>query len=199
MGLPYKRHNVGGSYQGLDSPEYLQLNPNGRIPTLQDGDHVLYESNAIIRYLCRIYGKGTILPDSEQQIAIADQWMEWYKTTPYPKYIDLFWAIVRTEPALRNEEQIAKLAKEVAALLTVLDQHLSKNNYVLGNEFSMGDIPLGALMHRYFCLDVERPPFTNIMGWYDLLCEREAYKEHVMFKFGSNPAEWYRYEMAPEA
>ena len=132
IGIPYLRHDVGGSFGGLDTSEYLAMNPNARIPTIKDGSQILFESNAIIRYLCRHYGQGTLQPESEAQVSVADQWMEWYKTTPYPKYIDVFWAIVRTEPALRDKDKISKLAEEVASSLNILDQHLATYTYVGG-------------------------------------------------------------------
>ena len=194
IGIPYIRYDVGGSFGGLDTSEYLAMNPNGRIPTIKDGSHILFESNAIIRYLCRRYGQGTLQPESEAQVSVADQWIEWYKTTPYPKYIDLFWAIVRTEPALRDKDKISKLSEGVASSLNILDQHLATHTYVLGDNISMGDVPLGALAHRYFRLDVERPELPNVEVWYKRLCQRKAYQEHVMFEFGSNPAEWYHFE-----
>jgi len=88
--IPYIRHDTGGSFGGTRTPEYLATNPNGRIPTLRDGDFVLWESNAIVRYLCRRYdGQGALPPRSEEGYALTDQWMDWHKTTLYPPCIDL--------------------------------------------------------------------------------------------------------------
>ena len=109
MNIVHRRHDVGGSFGGVDTPEYLAMNPNGRIPTISDDGFVVWESNAIVRYLSRRYGKGTLWPESEQLCTIADQWMEWFKTTAYPLYIELFWAVVRTEPAHRDQSAIASL------------------------------------------------------------------------------------------
>ena len=100
--IPHVRHDVGGSFGGTKTPEYLAMNPNARVPTIKDGGFILWESNAIVRYLCRRYDKsGLLLPPSEEGYALADQWMDWLKTTLYPAYVELFWAIVRTEPAVR--------------------------------------------------------------------------------------------------
>ena len=98
------------SGEPTDTADYLAMNPNGRIPTIRDGDFVLWESNAIVRYLCRRYDRSNILlPETEEGYALADQWMDWHKTTLYPPYIDLVWALVRTEPAVRDRGRIAAL------------------------------------------------------------------------------------------
>lgn len=194
LGLPHVRHDVGGSFGGLDAPAFLAMNPNGRIPTIDDDGFILWESNAIVRYLSRRYGQGSLLPDTEQDRAFADQWMEWFKTTPYPDYIDLFWAIVRTEPALRDRDSIAALARTVGDRLRVLDAHLARHPYIVGQRLTMADIPFGPLVYRYVNLDVERPDLPNMTAWYERLCTRPAFQDHVMFPFGSEPAEWYGLE-----
>lgn len=197
LGLEHERRDVGGSFGGVTTPDFLAMNPNGRIPVLEDDGFVLWESNAIVRHLCRHYGAGRLLPVDERGCALADQWMDWYKTTAYPDYIDLFWAIVRTEPPLRDPARIARLARSLGAALRILDAHLADRDHVLGDALTMADIPLGALVHRYFSLAVERHELTHVQAWYQRLCERPAYRQHVMFAFGDRPAEWYRLEMQP--
>lgn len=193
--IPHVRQNVGGSFGGTDEPEYLAMNPNGRIPTIKDGEFVLWESNAIVRYLCRRYDSaGLLLPASEQGYALADQWMDWYKTTLYPAYIDLTWAIVRTEPAVRDPERIAKFRKATEEPLAILDHQLSKAGFVVGDRLTMADIPFGALAYRYFQLEIEGPSFPHIHAWYSRLLDRPQYRTHVAFPFGRNPGEWYRFE-----
>ncbi len=191
LDLPYVRHDVGGSFAGVDTAEYLAMNPNGRIPTIDDDGFILWESNAIVRYLCGRYGAGSLSPETAKRRAIADQWMDWHKTTAYPDYINLFWAIVRTEPAHRDPGTIATLTKSLGESLKILDAHLAVDTYVAGDALTMADIPLGSAIHRYFNLDIERPALPNVTAWYHRLCDRSAYQEHVMFPFGSKPAEWY--------
>lgn len=196
--IPHRRHDVGGSFEGTRTPDYLALNPNGKIPTLRDGTFVLWESNAIVRYLCRRYDKSNrLLPPTEETYALADQWMDWYKTTLYPPYIDLFWAIVRTEPALRNEALIADRHRTTQSALQVLDDHLAETSFVVADRFTMADVPMGSLIYRYFSLEIDRPEFPGIDAWYKRLSERPAYQKHVMFQVGTNPGEWYQYEREP--
>lgn len=195
LGIDCIRHDVGGSFGGTGTSKYLKMNPNGRIPTIRDGSFILWESNAIVRYLCRRYDKtGHLLPQTVEDCAIADQWMDWHKTTLYPPCIDLIWSIVRTEPAVRDFGKIRRLRSKTEEALAILDNHLGNSSHVLGNSLSMADIPLGALYHRYRKLEIDRPGFERIDTWYRRLCQRPAYVEHVMFPFGTNPGEWYRLE-----
>ncbi len=191
LNIAHRRHDVGGSFGGVDTAAYLALNPNGRIPTIRDDGFVLWESNAIVRYLCRRYGQGGLWPADDRLCAVADQWMEWFKTTAYPPYIQLFWAIVRTEPALRDRGAIARLSASLGDALRILEAQLARQPYVAGDALSMADIPYGPLAHRYLNLDIERPELPKMAEWYDRLCERPAFREHVAFPFGRNPAEWY--------
>jgi glutathione S-transferase len=199
MNLKYVRHDVGGSFAGVDTEDYLAKNPNGKIPTISDNGFILWESNAIVRYLCNRYGAGGLSPADPERRAYADQWMDWHKTTLYPHYIEFFWSIVRTEPMLRDPTKIATLARLTRLDLKVLDQHLESQEYVAGDSLTMADIPLGAAAYRLLHIEipadlpVEIPQFQfpNIEAWYRRLTVRPAYQEHVMFRFGRNPGEWY--------
>jgi glutathione S-transferase len=194
LALPHVRHDVGGSFGGLDTPAYRAMNPNGRIPTVRDNGQIVWESNAIVRHLSRRYGRGSLLPDGEQDYSTADQWMDWHKTTVYPPSIELFWAIVRTEPAHRRPGRIARLAEAAGRALGVLEDHLAHRAYILADRLTMADIPFGPMIHRYLALDIARPGLPHIEAWYDRLCIRPAFREHVMFPYGGTPAEWYRLE-----
>lgn len=195
LDILHARHDVGGSFGGTSAVGYLAMNPNGRIPTIKDGDFVLWESNAIIRYLCRRYDPmGLLLPGTDEEYALADQWMDWHKMSLYPAYIELFWAIVRTEPVIRDRARIATFQKATEDALAILDGHLSKSDFTVGNRLTMADIPFGALVYRYLNLEIDRPAFSHIATWHSRLLERSAFQEHVAFPFGTNPGEWYRLE-----
>ena len=194
--LPYKLKLAGGSFGQLDTEEYATINPNRMIPSIRDGDFPLWESHTIIRYLCSTYSKGALCPDDMQARATADQWMEWSGTRAFDPVIQLFFATVRTTPASRDFSLITKHNNEAAAVLSILDAHLDNHKYVAGNNFTMGDIPLGAVAYRYFNIDVERPHLPNLEAWYARLCERPAYQKHVMRFFGTNPQEWQALEAA---
>lgn len=199
LDIDYRLKLAGGSFGHLDTPAYAEINPNRMIPAIRDGDFALWESNAIIRYLCAQYGEGTLSPEDIRQRAIADQWMEWCQTRAFPPVIQAFFATVRTDPAKRDQSTIDAHAAEAAKMMTLLDAHLSGQDHVAGAQFTMADIPLGAVAYRYFNIDIERPALPAVQAWYGRLCERPAYQRHVMRFFGTNPNEWQALERASAA
>jgi len=196
VGVEWELKLAGGSFGQLDTPEFAAMNPNRMIPTIRDGDFALWESNSIIRYLCNRYAKGTLSPDSIDRRASADQWMEWCQTRAFPPVIQAFFATVRTEPEKRDAALIAHHVGEAAKVLPILEAHLVGRDFILGDDFTMADIPLGCVAYRYYNLDIERPPLPNIEAWYRRLQDRSAYQQHVMRFFGTNPNEWQALERA---
>jgi len=196
LGLEHVRHNIGGSFGGDDTEAYARLNPNRLIPTIDDDGFVLWESMAITRYLCRRYGLGTLCPSDDRQAALADQWMDWYKSSLTPSLMPIFVNLVRTPQDQRNEEVIKRCTAATIGYLELLDRHLQGRSYILGEHFSMGDIPLGAMLYKYYNLAIERPAMPNLEAWYARLCERPAYQRHAMIPFGSSPQEWLALEKA---
>ena len=194
LNLDYKRHNVGGSFGGLKNEDYKKLNPNLYIPTIKDGNFVLWESYAIIRYLSKKYGYGSLWPKDICEAALADQWIEWFQETLMPKLFPIFWNKVRVSENDRDNNKIEEMVKNLNSIMEILEKQLDGKNYIIGDSFTMGDIPVGAGMFKYFELDITRPSFPNIEKWYSKLCQREAYKEHAMNKFGTNPNEWLEIE-----
>ena len=196
LGLACRRHDVGGSFGGLDTPAFRALNPNGRIPVLDDDGFVLWESNAIIRYLAEAYGEGGLGPRDARERALNDPGMQWYKTSLYPPLIALYQSFIWTEPEARDAGRMEQLARTVADLLRVPEGVLRHQDYLVGEEFGIGDIPLGAALYRYVSLPVHRPRLEGVERWYARLCERPAYRTWVMRPFGLTPAEFLALERA---
>lgn len=196
LGLDYTLQLAGGSFGKLGTPEYAQINPNRMIPAIRDGDFALWESLSIVRYLCDRYGADGLSPAEPQARAVADQWMEWSASKAFMPVIYLFFATVRTQPGDRDPAKITALRDEAHAALNILDGHLARNTYVCGDNFTMGDIPLGCVAYRYFNVNVDRPPLPHVEAWYQRLTERPAYRDHVMRHFGTNPDEWAALEKA---
>ena len=194
LGLEHVRHNVGGSFGGLDSDEYGNLNPNRLVPTIVDDGFVLWESYAIIRYLCRQYGSGSLWPEDPRQVALADQWMEWTSSRFMGTFFPAFWNIIRTPKEKQDSEKVSTAAKDTGVLLQIIERQLQGNDYLIGDALTMADIPLGSMMFKYFNLPIERPSLPNIERWYARLSERPAYSEHAMKPFGTSPEEWLEIE-----
>lgn len=194
VGVDHVLRVCGGSFGGLDTPEFGRMNPNRQIPTINDNGFVLWESHAIVRYLAEMYGKGTLCPNDPREKAIADQWMDWCKSLAFPTVFPLFWMTVRTPVKDREPAKIEDQAVKAGKLLAILDERLSQVPYVAGNRFSMGDIPLGAVAYRYYNVQVSRPSLPHMEAWYARLCERPAFQKHVMNFFGTTPEEWNELE-----
>jgi len=180
MGLQAERIDAGGHYGGLDTEEFRAMNPNGRVPVLEDDGFVLYESHAITRHLARLHGAGTLLPDDEAGIALADQWMDWCGTTLAPAFVPLFWEAVRKPPSQRSAERLAELAAKAGETYRIVDARLAAAPYLCTQRLTMGDIPVAATLYRYFDLDVERPALPALERWYEKLAERPAYRSTIM-------------------
>lgn len=196
LGLEYRLQLAGGSFGKLDTEAYSRINPNRMIPAIRDGDFALWESLAIVRYLCDRYGAGGLSPSDIRTRAIADQWMEWSASRAFTPVIQLFFATVRTRPEARDPDRIARLRDEAHDVLTILDDHLANRDFVCGESFTMGDIPLGCVVFRYFNVEVERPALPNVEAWYRRLATRPPYADHVMRHFGTNPDDWVALEKA---
>jgi len=196
--IDYQRHSIGTQDGDLETEEYKSLNPNSKIPTIRDNGFVMWESHAIIRYLARQYGLGTLYPDDPQKAAMSDQWMTWSTDSFMGTFFPVFWQLVRTEESERDYKKIAEMAKQSSEILQILEDHLVKNNFVAGEQFTYGDIPLGVLIHKYFVLDIERPSLPGIEAWYERLSIREPFQEHAMQPFGNSPSEFFELQAQGE-
>ena len=185
LGIAYERIDAGGAHGVTDTAGYLAMNPNGRVPTGEDDGCVLWESNAIVRYLSAKHGRGTLCPDDPQHYAEADRWMDWQAATVGAFMRPLIITMFRTQPADRVQAIAESQMAEAGRYWAMLDARLTDSAYVVGDTLTMGDIPLGCYAWRWFSADAERPALANLEEWYRRLCDRPAYAEHVMIPMAS--------------
>lgn len=178
MGVPYDRRDMAGKYGFTD--EYLAMNPNRVVPTIDDDGFILWESNACFRYLAAKHGVGTLWPEDLQVRGNADRWMDWATTTAWMVLRPAFHQLIRTAPEQQDLNAVGEAARLTSEHLATLDNWLAGRDFVCGDEFTMGDIPLGIAVYRWYALDIERAERPNVRAWYERLCERLGYKEHVM-------------------
>ncbi len=176
------RVDIGGAFGGNDTSEYLAKNPNGLVPTMEDGELVLWESQAIVRYLAERYGAVPWYPASVENRARANQWMDWYQTTLHAPMTTVFWQLIRTAAEDQNPEAIDKAVALAASHFAKLDDHLGDRDYLLGDQPSMADIPVGCSAYRWFNLDVTRPAMPKLEAWFDRLIARPGYQDHVVME-----------------
>lgn len=180
MGVPYKRIDAGGAFGVVSTPEYRKLNPNGLVPTLDDDGFVLWESNAIVRYLAAKHGHGGLSPGDPHTRALADQWMDWQVSLFWPTIRALFMGLVRTPEAERDHKAIENSRVKTADVLGVLESHLASRAFLAGDALTIGDIPMGCSIWRWMALPIERPKLPNVERWFGALTHRPAYKKIVM-------------------
>lgn len=186
LGLEVERLDVGGTFGGTDTPDYLAMNPMGLVPTLQDGDVTLFESCAITRYLAAQYGDGSFWPTDPALRADLDKWAEWTKGTLARTVIyEIFWTLVRTPKADRDMNAFAASVKTLGKMVALLDSRLEGKSFLGGDNLSFADIIVGHLLYRYYTLDFERAPTAHLDAYYNRLTQRPAYAEHVMVDYSS--------------
>jgi glutathione S-transferase len=179
LGLEHERIDAGGAFGKLDTPEYGAMNPNRKIPTLQDGDVVVWESNACVRYLAARYGAGSLWPEDPARRALSDVWMDWQQTTIQPDMNPIFWNLVRIPEPQRDMAAVKAAAQRIGPSWQILDRRLADRRFVAGDTLTMGDIPVGCHWWRYANLAVEKPPLPNVERWGKELQERDGYRREV--------------------
>ena len=179
LGLKYERVNAGMEHGVTKTPEYLKMNPNSLVPTIEDDGLVLWESHTIVRYLAAKHGAGSLWPADPGARADVDRWMDWAFTLQGAMR-NVFWGLIRTPPGKRDLNAIEEARKRSIELVSgVLEKSLDGRKFVGGERFTMGDIPLGCELQRYMRVPIERPRLPNVEAYFERLRERPAYVKNV--------------------
>ncbi len=176
LGLPYERIDTGGAF-GMDAA-YVAKNPNRLIPTIDDGDFTLWESNAILRYLADT-NDVALWGNTPRERALADRWMDWQFTYAEAQR-DAFVNLVRKAPEDRDMDAVARSAAACAKQVAILEDALGRAPWLSGAQFGIGDVPMGVYIHTWFALPIERPAMPQVADWYARLQTRPGYAPHVM-------------------
>lgn len=177
LGLDFERHDVGGLF-GMDAA-YLAKNPNALIPTIEDGDVTLWESNAILRYLAAKHGGDRFWPADPASRAVGDKWMDW-QISYADAQRDAFFNLVRRAPDERDSAAMTASAERCAKQMTILNDALAVSPWLSGQDFGVGDVPMGVYVHTWFSLAIDRPPLLHVEDWYARIKARPGYAEQVM-------------------
>jgi len=184
LGLAYRHVELGGGFGGLDDAGFMAMNPHGRVPVIDDGGTVVWESHAILRYLAARYGAPAFWSQDAAERSHADRWMDWSQTVLQPDFLNgVFWGFYRTPEAQRNAARVKAKIAQTGRDLAMLDRLLEDRAYLLGEALSLADITAGTALFRYFNIDIARPKLANVERWYERLTARQAYRRHVMIPF----------------
>ena len=185
LNLAYERIDAGFVYGLVDTTAYLSMNPNGTVPTLQDGsDPPLWETGAILRYLANTYATGEFWPADRIGRASVDKWAEWSKMNIALNFTaPVFWRVVRTPPSKQDPAAIREALRALDRFLDIAETRLSVWPYLAGEHFTLADIQFGHCLFRYFDIDIERTQHRYVRRYYDALTARPAFQEHVMLAY----------------
>jgi len=181
LDLAYRRIDAGMAFGRNHDPDYLAMNPNARVPTLVDGDFVLWESNSIMRYLVLAYGKRSpIYPEAPKVRAGVDRWLDWTLSTLQPVDRPVFWALVRTPADQRDMVAIQKDADAEAVQWRIVDHQLASRRFIEGDDFTIADIALGAYARRWLGVEgISKPKLAHLDRWFAGLAGRPGFQQFI--------------------
>jgi glutathione S-transferase len=179
LGIAYERIDAGMQHGVVDTDHYGAMNPNRRVPTIRDGDFVLWESNVIVRYLAMRERRADLLPESARERADAERWMDWSTSTLASPMTTIFWQLIRTPAERRDTGQIERSTAETARLFALLDHRLARQSHLSGDALTVADIAVAPFVHRWLALPIEHPRLPALDAYYRRMMMRSAFRQHV--------------------
>jgi glutathione S-transferase len=179
LGIEYERVDLGGPFGGNQDPEYLALNPNGLVPTVKDGDLVLWESNTICRYLATTRHGERLYPTTPAARSHVERWMDWQLSAVGQPMGALLYGLIRTKPERRDHAAIEAARRKALDAWTIVEDALGDRPYLAGQELSLAEITLGTLVYRWHNFSIERPLLKNLKAWYERMRQRPGFKAHI--------------------
>ncbi len=184
LGLSYERLDFGETFGGLDRPEFLAMNPHGKIPVLTVDGRALFETPAILRYLAGQYGDAAFWPRDPLARAEVDMWAEWAKHDVAEAFTGpVFWRVVRTPEARWERPAIQAAVETLEAQLQIAETRLARQAFLCGGSLSLADIQFGHVLYRYFDIEITRRDLPATRSYYDRLADRPAYRKAVMVSY----------------
>lgn len=181
IGLVFDRHDYGRGFKPADSPEYRALNPHALVPTVVDGDGVVWESNTILRYLNARYGRDSLHPKEPLARAHVEQWMDWQLGHFQPAITAIFFGRFLKNPDYDKPDVIEAAITRVAAMMRRLSDQIERaGGYVAGDDLTLADMAIGPGVHRWYALVPDAEELAPLKDYYARLSQRPAYKKHIL-------------------
>ena len=182
LNIEFKWHDEHGKFGTVNVENYEKLNPQLIVPTLDYNGTIINQSNSIVRYLYRKHTDVYEISKAED-IAIAEQWMEFQATDLQLNMTPIFWGLVRNPPEDRDQDLIDKNIVLLNKKFEIFDNFLSDREFILNNNFGMSDIIMGVATYRYNSLPIERPDLVNLQNWYKKISSRNCFKKNILGTF----------------
>jgi len=177
----YERLDYGRGFAPCDTPEYVALNPNKLVPTLVEGDLVLWESNTILRYLAGKYGPEDVYPREPAARARVDMWLDWQLSTAIHGIRNLFQGLHVKDEAYTDPKSLEGALRQATRSMEILNDHLGRGGgYIAADHLTIADCSLGMFVHRWYALPVERKDFAALAAYYERLIERGAFRKWIV-------------------
>ena len=176
MGEPYKREDYGRQFNNTQDAAYLALNPNGKVPTVVDGDTVVWESNTILRYLANKRGSPLYPADATARSQV-ERWMDWQLASLNGPYLAIFRDAKK--PEAERSPSWSKDAEELGQQLQILAGALTAGGWIAGGAVSLADICLGPIIHRCLEFPIPLPALDRLKAWRGQVAARPAFQKAV--------------------
>jgi len=181
LNIEYDRVDHRGPFGGNRDAEYLRLNPNGLVPTVIDGDLVMWESNTVCRYLCTTHANGeNLYPRDPAARTHVERWMDWQLSVIGGPMGALLQGLIRSTPETRDPAAIEAARRRAIAAWEIVDDALASQPYLGGQSLSLAEIVMGTHIYRWFNYAIERPHLNHLQAWYDRISERPGFKNHIV-------------------
>lgn len=176
-GLKYELRHVALEKGEHVSPEFLAINPNHQVPVFIDGGVKIFESNAILRYLCTKHGLTDWYPDGLPTRATVDQWLDWNQCRLLPSVRDIVLNKVFLGDA-GDKAAIARGEKNMTDLAAILNAGLKERDFLAGAKPTIADLSVGSNIFQLGLADAA-PKETNVKSWYQRVCGIEGFKKSL--------------------
>ena len=176
MGQPYQREDYGRQFGNTADAAYLKLNPSGKVPTLVDGDVVVWESNTILRYVANKVGTP-LYPTDPAARSQVERWMDWLLASLNGPYVAIFKESKKAEG--ERAPSFAADSKELRSHLDLLNGAMTGRKFVAGSAMSLADIALGPIVHRCLDFPIDVSGLDGLQAWRATIAARPGFKKAV--------------------
>lgn len=172
IGLKYTREDYGRQFNNTQTPEYKKLNPNSKVPTLVDGETVIWESNTIVRYLAAVH-KPALTGSTPAEKTYAERWMDWLLASLNTPYVAVF-KDSKNEPEKRAPDYAAQCA-DLIAQLKILDGHIAGKSFFALDRLTVAELALAPIVKRCLEFPIEKPATPELSRWMKSIEARPAF------------------------